>query len=154
MTTSLRAGRARGKGKGSDLAHWLVEAHAATLLIGPERDGRRCNSRVAWWLLLCPRGKGHDAGDWDPFSWLFFDGAAFLFRHTNAENTGDMNSQPTALERAFELARSGDCPDLPALRRRLQAEGYGRRLIEGPALIRQLNDLCKTSVTPSGSVQT
>ena len=64
-----------------------------------------------------------------------------------------MNSQPTALERAFQLARSGDCEDLTALRRRLRAEGYSRHLIEGRALIRQLNDICKASVKASDPEQ-
>ena len=64
-----------------------------------------------------------------------------------------MDSRPTALERAFELARSGACEDLTALRRQLQAEGYSRRLIDGRALIRQLSDLCKASSKSSGAVQ-
>ena len=64
-----------------------------------------------------------------------------------------MTSRLTALERAFELARSRDCPDLPAQRRKLQAEGYSRRLIDGRALIRQLSDLCKASSKSSGAVQ-
>ena len=64
-----------------------------------------------------------------------------------------MNSRPTALERAFELARSGACEDLTDLRRKLQAEGYPRRLVEGRALIRQLNEICKAAATSRGSVQ-
>ena len=60
-------------------------------------------------------------------------------------NTLTMNSRPTALERAFELARSGAYENLTALRRVLEAEGHSRRLIEGRALIRQLNDICKAS---------
>ena len=56
-----------------------------------------------------------------------------------------MNTRPTALERAFELAPSGSCQDLTDLRRKLQAEGYTRRLIEGRVLIRQLNEICKAS---------
>ena len=57
-----------------------------------------------------------------------------------------MNSLLTALERAFELARSGVCEDLTTLRRRLQAEGYSSRLIVGRSLTRQLTDICKASV--------
>jgi hypothetical protein len=53
-----------------------------------------------------------------------------------------MNGRPTSLERAFELARSGTCADLNQVRRRLKAEGRTDREIEGPALMRQIRELC------------
>ncbi len=60
-----------------------------------------------------------------------------------------MKPGPTALERAFELARSGTYENLTALRRKLEAEGYSRRLIEGRTLTRQLNDICRASAETS-----
>jgi hypothetical protein len=53
-----------------------------------------------------------------------------------------MSSQPTTLERAFALARSGDYPGVSGIRRQLKAEGYSILLLEGPALMRQLRDIC------------
>jgi len=50
-----------------------------------------------------------------------------------------------AVERAFELARSGSCLGIPELRARLTAEGYSARQIEGPSLIRQLRELLRTA---------
>lgn len=56
-----------------------------------------------------------------------------------------MNQRLTSLERAFELARSGTCPDLAQVRLRLTAEGYGAQQIEGPSLKRQIRDLCRSA---------
>lgn len=53
--------------------------------------------------------------------------------------------RPTALERAFELARSGECASVSDIRVRLKAEGLSANQIEGPVLIRQLRDLCAAS---------
>ena len=48
-----------------------------------------------------------------------------------------------AVERAFELARSGACAGVRELRARLAAEGYSPRQIEGPSLVRQLRALLR-----------
>ena len=52
----------------------------------------------------------------------------------------------TAIERAFELAKSGDCENLSVLRKQLHAEGYAEYLLVGPSLSRQLRDLCATAM--------
>jgi hypothetical protein len=49
---------------------------------------------------------------------------------------------PTALERAFALARSGTCDSVNAIRHQMKAEGYSLAQLEGPALIQQLRRLC------------
>ena len=49
---------------------------------------------------------------------------------------------PTALERAFILARSGDCSSATDIREALRREGYRSGEIEGPSLVRQLKALC------------
>lgn len=51
----------------------------------------------------------------------------------------------TALERAFELARSGKFEKLSALRRALAAEGYPAQQVAGPVLYEQLRQLMKTA---------
>ena len=53
-----------------------------------------------------------------------------------------MTFRPTALERAFELARSGDYAGVAEIRVKLIAEGYPRTQLEGPILTRQLRTLC------------
>jgi hypothetical protein len=53
-----------------------------------------------------------------------------------------MDHRPTALERAFELARSGKCADVAQIRQQLKVEGYARDQLTGPALLRQIRELC------------
>ncbi len=54
--------------------------------------------------------------------------------------------RPTTLERAFELARSGDCQSIQEIRERLRAEGHIDSQVTGPSLMRQLRDL----IAPKG----
>jgi hypothetical protein len=51
---------------------------------------------------------------------------------------------PTTLERAFELARSGEFTTVADIRQRLRAERYDQvdAHLSGPALSRQLRALC------------
>jgi len=56
-----------------------------------------------------------------------------------------MNDRMTALERAFQLARSGEVSAISEIRRVLDREGYSASQIEGPALKRQLAGLIKTA---------
>lgn len=56
-----------------------------------------------------------------------------------------MTLRPTALERAFALARTGDYPGVSELRAQLKAEGYAVLQLEGPSLLRQLRELCTAS---------
>jgi hypothetical protein len=54
-----------------------------------------------------------------------------------------MTYRPTALERAFKLAKSGDYANVSELKAQLQAEGFSPSQLEGPTLLRQLRDLCQ-----------
>jgi hypothetical protein len=58
-----------------------------------------------------------------------------------------MDGNLTALERAFELAKSGDCASVADLRKRLKGEGYSLQKIVGRSLSRQLEMLIKASAT-------
>jgi hypothetical protein len=53
-----------------------------------------------------------------------------------------MTFRPTALERAFELAKSGDYAGIPQIQAKLVLEGYARNQLDGPSLMRQLRALC------------
>jgi hypothetical protein len=53
-----------------------------------------------------------------------------------------MKPHISALERAFELARSGDYKNASEVKRTLAAEGYTIHQLTGPTLVRQINDLC------------
>ena len=56
-----------------------------------------------------------------------------------------MTFRPTALERAFALARTGDYPGVSELKTQLKAEGYATLQLEGPTLLKQLRALCTAS---------
>jgi hypothetical protein len=53
-----------------------------------------------------------------------------------------MSFRPTVLERAFELARSGDYAGVSEVRDQLAKEGFSTAQITGPTLMRQLRTLC------------
>jgi hypothetical protein len=52
-----------------------------------------------------------------------------------------MDHRLTALEKAFELARSGECPSLGYLMKRLKGEGFDSTQIQGKSLRQQLKQL-------------
>ena len=52
-----------------------------------------------------------------------------------------MAIQPTSLERAFQLARSGQFSSLEDIRLQLNREGLNPRTVVGPLLRKQLRDL-------------
>ena len=54
-----------------------------------------------------------------------------------------MDVRKTALEKAFELARSGKCLTVTDLLQRLKLEGYDESQIVGPALRKQLLQIIK-----------
>jgi hypothetical protein len=56
-----------------------------------------------------------------------------------------MIDRPTALERAFDLARTGKYAGLSELRQQLKTEGYSIEQLSGPVLLRQLRELCVAS---------
>ena len=64
-----------------------------------------------------------------------------LVRWRSGAHSRGMNSNRTALERAFELARSGKYTSITDLKRDLSAEGYVAGQIEGFSLVRQLRQL-------------
>jgi hypothetical protein len=63
-----------------------------------------------------------------------------------------MDQNTTALERAFELARSGKVATVDALRYRLRAEGYSDATIKGKTLSTQLRALINATQTPKKPV--
>jgi hypothetical protein len=58
---------------------------------------------------------------------------------------GAMDPSITALERAFQLARSGDYFSVDDIKRRLSAEGYSIAQVAGPTLRKQLHALIKAA---------
>ncbi len=52
---------------------------------------------------------------------------------------------PSIIERAFELARTGECGSIDDIRRRLKAEQYSQvdAHLAGTSVRRQLLDLCR-----------
>jgi hypothetical protein len=59
-----------------------------------------------------------------------------------------MNEHFTTLERAFQLAKSGDCASVAQIRERLKKEGYSdwQSHTKGPSIRAQLNALCAEAV--------
>jgi hypothetical protein len=57
-----------------------------------------------------------------------------------------MTFRPTSLERAFQLARSGECATITEVKQRLRDEGLSSNQVEGPVLTRQLRDLCAAAM--------
>ena len=56
-----------------------------------------------------------------------------------------MDHTVTALERAFQLAKSGDCNSVTDMKKRLGAEGYSVAQITGRVLSKQLDALIKAA---------
>ena len=61
-----------------------------------------------------------------------------------------MFSRPTALERAFELAKSGTVASVAEIVKILQRDGYGGEQVSGPVLKRQLNGLIQSERKKAG----
>jgi hypothetical protein len=59
-----------------------------------------------------------------------------------------MDQKLTALERAFQLAKSGRVAEVSEIATSLKREGYQADQIEGPLLKRQLADLIKAARSP------
>lgn len=60
---------------------------------------------------------------------------------------GVMNIPPSTLERAFELARSGECATVDEIRQRLKAERFDQveAHLAGHSINKQLRALCETA---------
>jgi len=56
-----------------------------------------------------------------------------------------MNDNPTAIERAFQLAKSGRYASLDHIQKALKAEGYSRNEAAGPSLNKQLKGLIRSA---------
>ncbi len=56
-----------------------------------------------------------------------------------------MHSKFTPIERAFQLARSGQYLGLSDLRAQMKSEGYDVVQLTGPTLLKQLRRLCEQS---------
>jgi hypothetical protein len=56
-----------------------------------------------------------------------------------------MDHTVTAVERAFQLAKSGDCASLAEIKDRLRAEGYSAKQITGRVMSTQLGALIKAA---------
>jgi hypothetical protein len=63
-----------------------------------------------------------------------------------------MDQKMTALERAFQLARSGTVASLTEIVSSLNREGYSGNQVEGRVLKRQLADLIKAARKASAEV--
>jgi hypothetical protein len=61
-----------------------------------------------------------------------------------------MKLRATALERAFQLAKSCSCTSLIDIKKRLTAEGYSTDQITGGALSKQLRALIQTALKSPG----
>jgi hypothetical protein len=59
-----------------------------------------------------------------------------------------MDPNTTALERAFQLAKSGRCISIEDIRQQLKSEGYPTEHITGKGLTRQLKELIRSAATP------
>jgi hypothetical protein len=56
-----------------------------------------------------------------------------------------MDPNKTAIERAFELAKSGRLASIDELRRALKSEGYFTYHLTGPSLLAQIRKLIQDS---------
>jgi hypothetical protein len=59
-----------------------------------------------------------------------------------------MDPNTTALERAFQLAKSGRCISIEDIRQQLKSEGYSAEHVTGKGLTRQLKELIRSAATP------
>jgi hypothetical protein len=62
-----------------------------------------------------------------------------------------MSPRPTALERAFQLARSGRPSTIDEIKRTLNSEGYVTEQLSGKALRNQLRALILAARTSGGA---
>jgi hypothetical protein len=62
-----------------------------------------------------------------------------------------MQSNKTAIERAFELARSGAFKSVSQVKAAVSAEGYPAAQLVGPMLMRQIRELLITSQAEKSS---
>jgi hypothetical protein len=97
-----------------------------------------------------PRERRAELQHWILAAFRFFDALSLPARLPARVRA--MNGSMTALERAFDLARSGGCASLAEILKRLRHEGYASHQIEGPHLRKQLARLIEKAkaLTPTG----
>ena len=61
-----------------------------------------------------------------------------------------MEKNRTSIERAFELAKSGQFVNLSALIQKLNSEGYSGNQIEGPVLRKQITRIIQDAAKARG----
>lgn len=54
-----------------------------------------------------------------------------------------MNIRPTTIERAYQLAESGECATVDAIKIRLRSEGFAEKQLIGPVLLADLRRRCR-----------
>jgi hypothetical protein len=64
-----------------------------------------------------------------------------------------MDQHSSALERAFQLAKSGDFPSVHHIKQRLAKEGYSAEQVNGPRLLAQLRLLIAEARSPAAQSQ-
>jgi len=69
----------------------------------------------------------------------------------NSSRLSHMDHNVTALERAFQLAKSGDCSSVADLKTRLRSEGYATTQIVGGTINKQLSALIEAARKSSQS---
>lgn len=57
--------------------------------------------------------------------------------------------RPSTVERAYQLARSGECADIEDVRKRLRAEGFEnlRSHLQGRSVSKAIRELCVAAYT-------
>ena len=56
-----------------------------------------------------------------------------------------MDQNVTSIERAFQLAKSGDCASISDIKKILQRDGYATGQITGPLLLKQLREAIRSA---------
>ncbi len=63
--------------------------------------------------------------------------------HSTSQSTAQQGSaRPTPLERAFVLANEGRYSSAHEIKQQLKSEGFATEQITGPALLRQIREIC------------
>ena len=68
----------------------------------------------------------------------------------NSYRLRSMKPNTTSLERAFQLAESGQCLTLDSIRVKLKYEGYDTRQMEGRSLSKQLSQIMQKAQANAG----
>ncbi len=64
-----------------------------------------------------------------------------------------MDTRPTELERAFQLAKSGECQSVDEIRKKLCLEGYYATQVTGKGLLKQLQGIIAAELEARGAAR-